>query len=223
MRCKLVVSALAVSIWAASLPATASGILTADVLNTAQLVVNAMEQAGQASAALETAKTAIETAKTIQSENKGLITGNDKLSKFLDNPAINKVMPLTGWGDVYSQVKDINTLRKRWGLMSTDSKMQASYDQLLAIADALERNYKASAERVTNAEALRDKLDQVQTPQEKQDLALRYQQELLEQQNQRAMLDNMSMLVAQRQKAENKRRVQEFRDHINGTKTTTDE
>lgn len=223
MRRKFIASALAVSISAGSLTANASGIPTVDVLNIAQLVVNAAEQAGQASAALETAKTAIDTARSIQSENKGLITGNDGLSKFLDNPAINKVMPLTGWGDVYSQVKDINNLRKRWGLMSTDSKVQAGYDQLLAIADALERNYDASAERVTNAEALRDKLDQVQTPQEKQDLALRYQQELLEQQNQRAMLENMHMLVAQRQKADNQRRVQEFRDHINGQKTTTDE
>ncbi|MCY1183336.1 P-type DNA transfer protein VirB5 [compost metagenome] len=63
---------------------------------------------------------------------------------------------------------------------------------------ALEANYNASTERVKNAEKLRQKLDEVQTPQEKEDLNLRYQQEFLELQNQQLRLANMKYLDEQK-------------------------
>ncbi|MCY1444596.1 P-type DNA transfer protein VirB5 [compost metagenome] len=63
---------------------------------------------------------------------------------------------------------------------------------------ALEANYDASTERVKNAEKLRQKLDEVQTPQQKEDLNLRFQQEFLELQNQQMRLANLKYLDEQK-------------------------
>ncbi|RMW24392.1 VirB5 [Pseudomonas syringae pv. tagetis] len=56
----------------------------------------------------------------------------------------------------------------------------------------------------------------MQTPQQKEDLQLRYQQELIEQQNQQMRLANMQMLQQQQEKMENEKRAQAFRDYMRG-------
>ncbi|KPX48839.1 VirB5 protein, partial [Pseudomonas syringae pv. helianthi] len=90
------------------------------------------------------------------------------------------------------------------------------FDQMMSVADALERNYNASTERVKNAEFLRARLNEVTTPQQKEDLQLRYQQELIELQNQQMRLANMQMLQQQQEKMENEKRAQAFRDYMRG-------
>jgi type IV secretion system protein VirB5 len=147
------------------------------------------------------------------------VTGNDQLGGFLNNPALNKVLPLGEWSDVYSTVQDIASLRSRYGLTSDNASVQQRFDEMLAATDALERTYNASTQRVNNAEQLRARLDQVQTPQQKEDLQLRYQQELLEQQNQQMRLANMQMLQAQKADMENAKNAQAFEDYMLG-KTT---
>ncbi|MFO7012852.1 type IV secretion system protein, partial [Pseudomonas aeruginosa] len=59
-------------------------------------------------------------------------------------------------------------------------------------------------------------LDQVQTPQQKQDLELRYQQEFLELQNQQMRLANMKVLTEQKERIESDKRAQEVMDYLNG-------
>lgn len=56
----------------------------------------------------------------------------------------------------------------------------------------------------------------MQTPQQKQDLELRYQQEFLELQNQQMRLANMKMLTEQKEKNDNERKVQNFLDYLDG-------
>ena len=87
---------------------------------------------------------------------------------------------------------------------------------MLAATDALERTYNASTERVNNAEQLRAKLNTVVTPQQKEDLQLRYQQELVEQNNQQMRLANMQMLQQQQEKMEDAKRAQAFSDYMKG-------
>uniref|UniRef100_UPI003CF152A5 type IV secretion system protein n=1 Tax=unclassified Pseudomonas TaxID=196821 RepID=UPI003CF152A5 len=133
---------------------------------------------------------------------------------------VNKVLPLGEWSDVYDTVQNIASLRDRYGLKSDNATVQAKFDRMLAAMDALERNYKATTERVSNAEQLRAKLNEVQTPQQKEDLQLRYQQELLEQQNQQMRLANMQMLQQQQEKLQSKKLEQDISDYYFG-KTTT--
>ncbi|RML97017.1 hypothetical protein ALQ86_200117 [Pseudomonas amygdali pv. eriobotryae] len=90
---------------------------------------------------------------------------------------------------------------------------------MMSVADALERNYNASTERVKNAEFLRARLNEVTTPQQKEDLQLRYQQELIEQQNQQMRLANMQMLQQQQEKMENEKRAQDISDFYFGKST----
>ncbi|RMS18769.1 Conjugal transfer protein, partial [Pseudomonas coronafaciens pv. garcae] len=54
------------------------------------------------------------------------------------------------------------------------------------------------------------------TPQQKEDLQLRYQQELIELQNQQMRLANMQMLQQQQEKMENEKRAQAFSDYMKG-------
>ena len=214
---RMKVLALALGLGLYGSPAVfASGIPTVDVANIAQLVLNAQQQAQEALSALETAKDGIEQAKSQFEAHKSMITGNDSLGDFLNNPALNKVLPLSDWSDIYESVRDIEDLRRRYGLTSDDSTVQKKFDSLLAVADALERTYEASGERLKNANALRDKLNQAETPQQKEDLQLRYQHEMLELQVQQMRLSEMQALVAQQEKMQNKQRIQGFKDYVNG-------
>jgi type IV secretion system protein VirB5 len=199
-----------------ALPVQAAGVPTLDAIQAAILESNAMAQAKQALDALSAAKDGIRQAEQQYNNYKSIVTGNDQLGGFLNNPALNKVLPLGEWSDVYSTVQDIASLRSRYGLTSDNASVQQQFDRMLAATDALERTYNASTERVKNAEQLRARLDQVQTPQQKEDLQLRYQQEMLEQQNQQMRLANMQMLQQQKEKIENQKRSQAFEDYMTG-------
>ena len=197
-----------------------TGVPTLDAVTAAILESNAVAQAKQALEALNTAKDGIRQAEQQYNNYKGIVTGNEKLGAFLDNPSVNKVLPLGEWSDVYDTAQDIASLRDRYGLTSDNASVQAKFDRMLSAMDALERNYKATTERVSNAEQLRAKLNEVQTPQQKEDLQLRYQQELLEQQNQQMRLANMQMLQQQQDKLQSKKLEQDISDYYFG-KTTT--
>lgn len=196
--------------------AAVPGVPTLDASTLIQLKLDAIDQAAQAADALKTAKDGIDQVREQYDNYKGLISGNDNLGNFLNNPALNKVLPLSEWSDVYSSVQNIASLRERYGLTSSNASVQQRFDQILSAADALERNYDASTDRVKNAEQLRAQLNQVNTPQQKADLQLRFQQELLEQQNQQARMANMQMLIQQQEKIENEQNVQSFRDYYLG-------
>jgi type IV secretion system protein VirB5 len=217
MKRKFIATALSVVLLAAGTPyAFSTGIPTLDVATGLILQNNAMAQAKQALDALKAAKDGIQQAKEQYDDYKSVVTGNDKLGNFLNNPALNRVMPVGDWSKIYTDVKGLANLRDRYGLKSDSAKVQEAFDKVLSVAGALEQAYEASNERVTNAEQLRAQLNQANTPQQKDDLNLRYQQELLEQQNQQMRLENMQMLIAQKEKIENKQRAQAFKRYLNG-------
>ncbi|KPW36299.1 MULTISPECIES: P-type DNA transfer protein VirB5 [Pseudomonas syringae group] len=219
MKKQVMACALSMFMLTAVMPAAHAavpGVPVLDPSNLLALKANALAQAKQAMDALSTAKEGITQVAQQYNHYKSIITGNDMLGGFLNDPALNKVMPLGDWADVYSTGRDIASLRDRYGLTSDNASVQAKFDQLMSAADALERNYNASTERVKNAELLRARLNEVQTPQQKEDLQLRYQQELIELQNQQMRLANMQMLQQQQEKMENEKRAQAFRDYMNG-------
>lgn len=196
MKQKIVALAAAMGL-AASINIYASGIPTVDIAAVTQMAINAAAQAQQALDALNTAKEGIEQAREQYEHYKSLVEGNDMLGGFLNDPALNKLFPMGDWAEVYSSARDIERMRERYGLKSDDEDVQAKFDQMLAVADAWERSYEASTQRVRNAEQLRAKLDQAITPQQKEDLNLRFQQEFLEIQNQQARLEHMKYLSEQ--------------------------
>ena len=132
----------------------ASGIPTIDVASIAQMVLDAQAQAQQALDALNTAKDGIAQAKAQYEHYQGIVTGNDQLGAFLNDPALNRLLPMGDWSEMYDNVKDIADLRDKYGLISKNKDVQRRFDQLLAVAGALEANYNASTERVKNAEKL---------------------------------------------------------------------
>ncbi len=67
--------------------------------------------------------------------------------------------------------------------------------------------------------SLRARLNEVTTPQQKEDLQLRYQQELIELQNQQMRLANMQLLQQQQEKMENEKRAQDISDFYFGKST----
>jgi type IV secretion system protein VirB5 len=216
-RLNVSLTALALSVTLAfTTVASYAGIPTLDAATGIILENNAVQTAKQAADALKQAKDGIDQVREQYENYKSIITGNDKLGDFLNNPALNKVLPMDGWSNLYSSVKDIASLRERYGLTSDNASVQDRFDKILAGADALERMYDAGTQRVKNAEQLRAQLNQVQTPQQKADLQLRYQQELLEQQNQQAQMATMQMLQRQQEKADNAKRAQAFSDYMTG-------
>lgn len=194
----------------------AIGIPTLDGTTAGILVVNATAQAKQALDALKQAKDGIEQAKAQYDQYESLISGNSNYGSFLNNPQLNRILPLSDWNGIYQDAKRLPELRQQYGMVSSDPLVQKAFDKLLTATSVLEDNYNASTERVKNAEQLRQQINAVETPQQKQDLQIRYQQELLEQQNQETRMANMMALMDQKQKLESKRRAQQFQDHMRG-------
>lgn len=220
MKKKLIAGLLAAAIGTVVPTINASGIPTVDVATGIILVNNATTQAQQALDALNEAKEGIAQARDMYEENKNMISGNSGLGDFMSDPELNKIMPLAAWSGMYSDAKNLPELRRRYGLYSDNVDIQKKFDKLLSATGLLEDNYDASTQRVRNAEQLRAQLNVVQTPQQKEDLQLRYQQEFLELQNQQMRMENMHMLVEQEQKAENTKRAQALNDYLKGkTKT----
>lgn len=193
-----------------------AAIPTVDVVNIAQLVTNATQQAKEALAQLNETKAAIQQAKNQYDHYKGLVTGNNQLGNFLNDPLLNNVLPAKEWSDIYSDTKDLSDLRSRYGLTSSNPKVQEAFDRLLQQAGALEDTYKAASQRIENAEQLRQRLNSVQTPQEREELGLRFQQEQLELQNQQIKLQNINMLMEQKAKIEDKKRAEAFWNKLEG-------
>lgn len=196
------------------MPIYASGIPTIDAASILQLAANARQQADEALAQLNTAKDAISQAKAQYDHYKSVVEGNDKLGSFLNDPLLNQVLPLKDWRDVYSNTQDLQNLRSKYGLTSSDPKVQAAFDKLLAQAGVLENAYDASNDRIRNADQLRQRLDTVVTPKDREQLALRYQQEQLELQNQQIQLQNAKMLMDEKAKLESQKRSQDFKDYM---------
>ena len=216
----LLAGLLGLAMGAAAPTIHASGIPTLDVATGLILTNNALEQAQQALAALDEAKAGIEQARSQFESHQRMISGNSGLGSFLDNPALNTTLPMAAWWDVYTEVKNLPELRKRYGLESDDPQVQKVFDKLLAATSALEENYNASTQRVKNAEQLRTQLNVASTPQEKADLQLRYQQEFLELQNQQMRMANMQALTEREAKLEDKKRAQALSDYILGKSKT---
>lgn len=216
MSKRFLVGALTLALWSVSPLVSAIGIPTLDSTTGAILVTNAVAQAKQALDALKQAKQGIDQARAEFEAHKKLVSGNSKLANLAYNPELNKLFPFAEWADVYKEAKRLPEMRKRYGLISDVEYTQKVFDKILSATGVLERQYEASQERVKNAEELRREIDKVETPQQKQDLQIRYQQELLEQQNQQMQLANMMALMEQRERIETKRRAQEFQDHMRG-------
>ncbi|MDI5530296.1 conjugal transfer protein, partial [Salmonella enterica subsp. enterica serovar Cerro] len=197
-------------------PAFSAGVPTVSVAELAQLVQNAQQQAQQALAQLEKAKEAIQQAKSQYEHYKSIMEGNDKLGSFLNDPYVNQLLPARDWQDIYNQTQDLTDLRKRYGVSGYEPEVQKVFDKLLRQAGVLEEQYKATNIRKKNAETLRNKLNEVQTPAEREQLVLRYQQEQLELANQQTQLQNTRYLMEQQEKLEQKKKEQNFVDYMLG-------
>lgn len=199
-------------------PVVASGVPTVDVAALTQMVLNAQQQAREALAQLDKAKEAISQAKSQYDHYKGIVQGNDKLGEFLNDPYVNQLLPAKEWQDIYSQAKDLPQLRQRYGLTSSDPQVQAAFDKLLSQVDVLEKQYNATNTRLDHAKGLRNRLNTVETPKDREQLVLRYQQEILELQTQQAQLQNSRYLMEQKEDMENAKRAQDFTDYMLGKK-----
>lgn len=198
------------------MPVFASGIPTVSIAELTQMIVNAQQQASQALDQLQAAKDAIMQAKNQYENYKDMITGNNKLGDFLNDPTLNSLLPVSDWQNLYNRSQDLGTLRTRYGLTSSNSMVQAAFDKLLAQAGVLEDQYNASQKRIQNAQQLRQQLNNTNTPADREQLQLRYEQERLELENQKAALDNSRYLMQQKDKIEDKRRQQAFEDYMLG-------
>jgi type IV secretion system protein VirB5 len=218
MKNTVLACVISAAMLSAALPAHAipPGVPTLDAATGLILVQNAAAQAKQALDLLKQTKEGIDQARQQYQGYRSMNEGNDKLGDFLNNPELNEVMPMGDWAAIYSAVKDIKQLRDQYKLQSDNANVQAKFDRMISTAEALERVYDSTTARVKNARQLRAKLNEVQTPQQKEDLQLRYQQEYLEVQNQQIQLANMERLQAQQEKMENTKRAEAAADYLSG-------
>lgn len=194
----------------------ASGIPTVDVASILQMAENAQEQAKEALAQLDQAKAAIAQAKGQYEHYKSMVQGNSDLADFLNDPGLNSIIPTGDWLSIYNDATDMSSLRSKYGLTSTVPEVQAQFDKLLAQVGVLEKMKSATDTRVKDAKSLRGLLNSADTPQQKADLGLRYDQERLELQNQQLQLENTKMLMDEKAQIDDKKKAQAFEDYMDG-------
>lgn len=220
MRLKKTTLALLLMLGTMTPPVQGSGVPTVDAAALLQQAQYAQQQAQAVLAQLNKAKEAIAQARSQYEHHRSLIQGNAGMADFLNDPSLNNLIPSGDWSQLYGQTRNLPDLRQRYGLMSGDPAVQASFDKLLVKADVLEKEKVISDRRVQHAGEMRKKLNWAQTPQQKQDLALRYQQELLELQTQQIRLENTRRLMDEKEKLEDRKRAQDFKDYMLGRRAS---
>lgn len=216
MRRNTLIVYLAVLLAFSSLSVFSDGIPTVSVAELTQMINNAKQQAKESLAQLEKAKESILQAKNQYEHYKSIMQGNDKLGDFLNDSTIKQLLPIGDWQEIYHRTKDLPSLRNRYGLTSSDPNVQAAFDRLLTQTSMLEEQYNATNKRIETAEGLRRQLNRVETPKDREQLALRYQQEMLEMQTQQMQLQNARYLMEQNEKMEKEKINQEIFDYFLG-------
>lgn len=98
------------------------------------------------------------------------ITGNDNIGRMLYEEDLFTYIPESGdWREKSGY--DVTELAERYGLTSDDPVRQEEYERELSNMVAAERSYRAQTQRLANIEALMDRANEVDTPQQRQDLA----------------------------------------------------
>ena len=98
------------------------------------------------------------------------ITGNSNIGRMLYESALVNYIPTSGdWNEIFNM--DISPLLEKYGLSSEDERMQKQYEREVSIMLAAERSYQAQTQRLANIEALMDRANEVNNPQQREDLA----------------------------------------------------
>ncbi|HHU1575858.1 TPA: type IV secretion system protein [Escherichia coli] len=209
-------SMLGVLITALSAPVYSVGIPSVDAARITQAAQQAQVQAKEALAQLNAAKDAIAQAKAQYEKYEGMVKGNANLGDWLRDDNISDLFPTSDWADIYDDAENIGSLRNRYGLTSTDPSVQKQFDKLLSQAGFLEKNYKASSQRIKKINSIRKALNSAVTPQQKEDLALRLQDEQLELKNQEVQLQNTRLLMEQKEKINDAKYAQDMSEYYAG-------
>ncbi|WP_241773201.1 type IV secretion system protein [Pantoea sp. CFSAN033090] len=213
---KTKLTTLAVLVAALSTPAYSTGIPSVDVARITQAAQQSMVQAKEALAQLNEAKNAIAQAKAQYEKYEGMVKGNANLGDWLRDDNVSDLFPTQDWADLYDDASNLSSLRSRYGLTSSDPGVQAKFDRLLAQAGVLEKSYDASANRIKRLSSMRNALNTAVTPQQKADLALRFQDEQLELKNQEVQLQNTRLLMEQKEKMNDAKYAQDMSDYYAG-------
>ena len=135
--------------------ANASGIPTFDASTFAQLTT----QIQQTQNLLQNAQSQLEA-----------ITGNSNIGRLLHDSSLVDYIPINGdWSEIFDS--NLSPLLERYGLESENPEVQKIYEREVAVMVAAERSYEAQSQRLANIEALMDRANVVETPQQREDLA----------------------------------------------------
>ncbi|WP_193067750.1 type IV secretion system protein [Halomonas sp. 3D7M] len=133
----------------------ATGIPTFDASTFAQMTAQILET----KRILENAKDQLES-----------MTGNDNIGRMLYDSELFTYIPESGeWSDILDY--DVSALAEKYELISDDPAKEEYYEKELTAMLAAERSYRAQTQRLANIEALMDRANVVDTPQQREDLA----------------------------------------------------
>ena len=114
--------------------------------------------------------------------------------------------------------KNVEGLRKQYGLVSADASVQKRFDNLLTNLDVMQKSYESSVKRQNNIDQLAQYLNNTTTPQQREDVANRLQYEQIQLNNERMRLENIQRLMDMQAKAETEKANAEYKSKIFGVK-----
>ncbi|RJX65842.1 conjugal transfer protein TrbJ [Vibrio sinensis] len=187
----------------------ATGILTFDTANLAQMALEATTRAKEFAQIMAQSHKEFSEMQAQGEHYKEMVDGHFDFEDLLNDPNLNQAFALEDWKKIYDNVEDIADLRYEFNMYSDDPIMQRRYNDQLRMYRTKTTFYENTVKRYERLSELLGQFNTATTPAAKADLAnaISYEQTLI--QNDQHMHNALNAAMERQQQLEQQARVRE--------------
>ena len=213
--------ALSLAIAAPNL-ALASGIPTVDAAGIATTIAENLKTLEQLKEQLAAAQEQIEQAKDFARNEIRRFEGNWNLGNLINNdPFLSSLPREIADSMIGAATKNIDSLRKEYGLSTDNPAIQKRFDELLKYTDRLNTAYENTVKRIGNLKKLKTLLDTADTPAKKADVANKLALEQLSFNQEQQALNRLQEGIKAKQEIDNEVYLKSIKERFNKARDYT--
>lgn len=187
-----------------------------DITSLTEFIKQAAVQARQFKDQMQEARNRLTELKTqVQGikDIKSISSGNydDLFSALLNDPTLSKAFALDDWKSIYNDLGSINELRDEFEMWSDNPEVQKKYDDQLRLYSLKQKAYQSSVTRQERIIRISNQFKLADNPAKKADLNNALVSEMVQQQNDAALIAKMDQMMADKIKLEQQKRSAERR------------
>lgn len=187
----------------------ATGILTFDAANLAQMALEATTKAKEFAEIMAQSHKEFNEMQSQGDHYRKMVDGHYNFEDILNDPNLNQAFALEDWKKIYDNVEDIADIRHEFNMYSDDPITQRRYNDQLRMYRTKTTFYENTVKRYERLSELLSQFDTATTPAAKEDLAnaISYEQTLI--QNDQQMHNALTEAMERQEQLENDARARE--------------